>query len=96
MSRKTEIRVSDIRFTATPFEMAAGGLLGFVSVLINGRIRLSGITVRRTLSGRKCLSFPARRDAAGREHPLIQPIDDEARCEIEAQVLRALGHEVDE
>ena len=61
------------------------GLLGYLSVCY-GRFVIDGITVRRTESGRLVLSFPERRDAKGRRHPILRPIDDEARRAIEAAV----------
>jgi hypothetical protein len=85
------LHVSEIRFLpATAIERATG-LLGFVSFLINDGLRLDGVTVRRTLAGAFCLSWPTRMDRLGAKHALIRPITDEARRDLEAQVLGALG-----
>ena len=54
------------------------GLLGYVSCTY-GRVRLDGISLRRTRAGRLALSFPARRDADGHNHPIIRPLDDSER-----------------
>ena len=66
------------------------GLLGFLSVHY-GNLVLDGIVVRKTTDGRFTLSFPARTDYGGRRHPYIRPADDEARREIEAELLWQLG-----
>lgn len=66
------------------------GLLGYLSVFY-GDVVLDGITLRRTANGRFALSFPQRRDNQGRAHPYIRPVDDDARREIEAQILWELG-----
>lgn len=67
-----------------------GGLLGWVSCSY-GHLRLDGIALRRTRDGHLTLSYPERRDAAGRRHPVLRPLDDQARREIEEQVFAALG-----
>ena len=66
------------------------GLLGYLSVDY-GDLVLDGIVLRRTTDGRFVLSFPARTDRAGRRHPYIRPIDEEARRAIEAKILGELG-----
>ena len=86
------IELSEIRFTATRAEDEKTGLLGFVDCVLNGAIRLSGMTVRRTGDGRLTLSYPSRIDAKGRKRFLFHPIHDGARQEIERQVIAALGH----
>ena len=71
---------------------ARSGLLGYVS-LMYGDLVLDGITVRRTEAGRITLSFPRRRDRAGRDHPYIRPADEAARRRIEHAVLGRLARE---
>jgi hypothetical protein len=66
------------------------GLLGYLSVTY-GTLVLDGITLRRTNAGRYALSFPARTDRAGRRHSHIRPTDDQARKDIEAELLWQLG-----
>jgi DNA-binding cell septation regulator SpoVG len=70
---------------------ADGGLLGFVAVTFAGALRIDGIAVRRTLDGRVVLSFPERRDASGRRHPIVRPLDAACRAAIEAQIFALLG-----
>ncbi len=72
------------------------GLLGWVTLEVGGLLLLD-VALRRTRgAGRLALSFPERRDANGRRHSLIRPVDDRARREIERQVLAMvrLGEEV--
>ena len=88
----TSIVLSQVKFTAAGNGDFATGLLGYVTAILNGRLRIDGLTLRRTAAGRLAISFPARKDAAGREHPIVQPIDRQARRDIEAQILAALGN----
>jgi DNA-binding cell septation regulator SpoVG len=73
---------------------AQTGLLGWISV-IYGDLVIDNITLRRTATGRFALSFPQRRDKAGRQHAVVRPADDEARQVIEAQILWQLGERED-
>ena len=83
--------VSGVRYSpARPSDVDAG-LLGFTSFLLNSEIRVDGVGVRRARDGRLLLSWPARTDADGRRHPYLRPIDDNARRDLEQQVLSALG-----
>lgn len=79
---RTWVRASD--------QESRTGLLGYVSVFL-GDLVVDGITLRRTAEGRLALSFPARTDRAGRRHPYVRPIDDEARQAIERKILSELG-----
>ena len=79
---RTWIRASD--------EDQRTGLLGYASVTY-GDLVLDGITLRRTADGRYALSFPARTDRAGKRHSYVRPADDEARKNIEAELLWQLG-----
>jgi hypothetical protein len=84
-------RISHIRFVVASRDDISRGVLGWVSLTLDGALRLDGIALRRTLDGRLALSFPARRDGSGRQHPFVRPLDDVSRRQIEAQVFRALG-----
>ena len=66
-------------------------LLGWVSLTLDGRLRLSSIAVRRTLDGRMALSFPTRAEGVGQQSFYFRPLDDRTRREIEEQVFEALG-----
>ncbi len=87
------LRIGDVRFVSgSPIDVQ-GGLIGWVSCVLNGTIHLDGISLRRTLNGRLTLSFPGRCDRAGRRHYYVRPLDDRSRRDIEHQVLKALGYE---
>jgi hypothetical protein len=89
-----EIEVSEIRFhAATPVDME-GGLRGWTSFVLNGAVRIDGVAVRRSAKNRLFLSFPMRRASGRRKHFYVRPLDDQARREIEGQVLGALNFEV--
>lgn len=68
-------------------------MIGWVACTLNGSIRLDGLALRKTASGRLALSFPARRDATGKQHFYSRPLDDRSRREIEYEVFKALGLE---
>ena len=89
------IQITSVAFTCASPADRRGGLLGWVSAAVTDALLLDGITLRRTQAGRLTLSYPARRDGAGRQHHVIRPIDDKARRDIEEQVFRALGIELE-
>ena len=86
-----DISITNVIFLAARPDEVSTGLLGWVSLVVNDTLRLDGLALRRTLDGHLALSFPARRDASGRQHTCVRPLDDRARREIEAQVFAALG-----
>ncbi len=73
------------------------GLLGFLSIFY-GDVIIDGVTVRRTAAGKLALSFPERRDRKDRAHPIVRPVDEEARRRIEAVVFgrATLAREVEQ
>ena len=84
-------RVTDVRLTRASWPDQQRGLLGWVSLVLDDALALDGVALRRTRDGRRTLSFPARRDREGRQHPYVRPLSTEARSAIERQVLDALG-----
>lgn len=84
------LQVSEVKFVPATPGAREGGLLGFLSFLVGGSLRIDGVTLRRTMDGRTALSFPARRDRAGRAHYVVCPIDDASRLAIEQQVFESL------
>ncbi len=78
-----------VRFTPSSDADAERGLLAYVRFDF-GPFIFDGVTLRRHGDGRLGLSWPERTDRQGRRHPLIRPVDDAARLEIEEQVLREL------
>ncbi len=70
------------------------GLVAFLSFVVDGRLRLSGITLRVTLAARPTLVFPARRTRHGRRRYFVAPISTAAREALEVAVMAALPREV--
>ena len=93
-TRAWTMEITDVQFKAASRSDCERGLLGWTSFALDGRLRLEGVAVRRTLDGRVALSFPARQDGRHRRHFYVRPLDDCTRREIEGQVLAALGFEV--
>ena len=89
--RPDPIRISSVGFVPAPATEIRSGLLGWISCVLNGTVAVDGITLRRTAAGRLTLSFPARSDRRGGKHPIVRPIDDDARRSIEAAIFDALG-----
>ncbi len=87
------IHITDVRLARASALDVSSGLLGWVSATVNGTLGLDGITLRRTRGGRLALSYPARRDRHGFEHPFVRPLDDATRKEIERQVLEQIAVE---
>ena len=85
--------IDNVKFSAAGPQETSAGLIGWVALTVNGLLRLDGLALRRTTDGRLVLSFPARRDGAGRQHFYVRPLDDVARRDIERQVFQALGLE---
>ncbi|MCB9914840.1 MAG: septation protein SpoVG family protein [Planctomycetes bacterium] len=83
------LRVSEVRLM--PAADTRSGLLGFVAFVLNEALRVDGVALRRTADGRLVLSFPARRDRKGQDHPILRPLGDQARESIERQIFEALG-----
>jgi DNA-binding cell septation regulator SpoVG len=85
-----KLPISSIRATPAPPAVARSGLLAWVSCIVGGELLIDGLALRRTVDGRLTLSFPSRRDRAGREHAYVRPLGDGVRQAIERQVLDAL------
>jgi hypothetical protein len=92
-SAMADLRIANVRLTTSSPEDVGLGLLGWVSCVLNGTVRLDGLTLRRTRHGRLTVSFPVRLDGKGRRHSMISPIDDRARRMIEREILAQLGFE---
>lgn len=65
------------------------GLLAYLCVDTGGLV-IDGLTVRRTVDGRTVVSYPCRRDRAGRKHPVVRPVSEQVRLEIERVVLQQM------
>ena len=84
------IAISEVSFTTASGHDARAGLLGWIRATVNDSLRLDGLTLRRTESGRLAISFPSRRDSSGRRHFFVRPVNDDARREVERQIIEAL------
>jgi DNA-binding cell septation regulator SpoVG len=87
--------VTQVAFTKATDADQRRDILGYVRFVVAGQLALDGIAVRRARGGRVFLAFPVRHDRTGRQHPLMRPIGDAARRDLEAQVLAALAHQLD-
>ena len=85
----SQVRVSGVRFTHGSEADRRAGLLGWLRVRY-GALELDGLALRRSGDGRFLVTFPSRRDSAGREHPLVRPLDYASRRDLEAQILRGI------
>jgi DNA-binding cell septation regulator SpoVG len=84
------IVITDVQFTPTSAYHRHSGLLGFLRCVVNGALAIDGITLRRTYVGDLILSFPERRSKEGKKHPIVYPRSQDARDEIERQVMAEL------
>jgi len=83
-------RISILSFASASLREQERGLLGWFCLLVDDLLVLDGIGLRRTRDGRQTLAFPERRDSAGRRHPVVRPLDDARRREIEERVFATL------
>ena len=83
--------VSEVRYLPAGADDAERGLLGYIACVVNGVLKLDGLTLRRTADRRLALSWPARTDRLGQRHAFVHPISDEARRDVEHQVFQQLG-----
>jgi len=86
------VTVRDLRFTPGSDRDLATGLVGYLSLVL-GDLRLDGLTLRRNRAGGLTLSYPARTDRLGRKHPLVAPVDEQVRAELEREILDQLREE---
>jgi DNA-binding cell septation regulator SpoVG len=70
---------------------ADDGLLAYVSIELDGLVRIDGVTLRLTEEGQLSLSFPSRTSRRGMKRALVRPTDRAARHAIEKAVFHALG-----
>ena len=82
--------ITDVRFTPTSAYHRHSGLLGYLRCVVNGVLAIDGITLRRTYVGDLILSFPERSSKEGKKHPIVYTRSQEARDEIERQVMGEL------
>jgi DNA-binding cell septation regulator SpoVG len=66
------------------------GLLGWLKFTIDGTLRVDGVALRRTVTGRLTLAFPNRVSQSGVKRPIVWPPSEEARQAVESQVFEAL------
>ena len=86
VARSQPCSVELVRATSDAEEL---GLLGWVRVRVVG-LEFDGIALRRSREGRIYLSFPTRKDRAGKRHYVVRPTSDETRVAFEAMVLDEL------
>jgi DNA-binding cell septation regulator SpoVG len=86
----SSLAISDVRFTlGSPADLESG-LLGYVSCVLDDRLYVDGITVRKTAAGRVTLSFPEKRTARG-AYPYMRQVNAAARDEIERAIMTSIG-----
>ncbi len=79
-----------LSFTSASADEQERGLLGWLSLDIDGLLLLDGVALRRTRRGQLALSFPSPTDRRGRRREVVRPLNAQARRTIEAAVLGAL------
>jgi len=86
----TALEISRVRFRSASAHERRQGVIGHLTFLLGGALRVRGVAVLRTPSG-LTLEWPVRVDSAGRTHRLVRPVDDAARRALEARLLGELG-----
>jgi hypothetical protein len=85
------ISITDVRLYPGSWRDVQTGLLGWVTFVVGGALRVDGVALRRTLCGRLALSYPIRKYAGESEYHIVRPVDAESRREVERQIFEALG-----
>jgi DNA-binding cell septation regulator SpoVG len=84
------LRLHDVAFAPASATQRARGVLGFVTVSMNGGVRVYGFTVVTLPRREYDVHFPTRRDDRGRHHDAIRPLGPAARRNIVRQILGEL------
>lgn len=90
------LEIRDVVLTEAPASDRSTGLCAYASFSLDQLLRVDGVAVRRTRDGRIVLSWPSRKDATGRHHPILRPMNDAARVELERAILAAVGYRPEE
>ncbi len=86
---KQTLDVQSIRFTPSGAADRDRGLLGYLAFNL-GEVRIDGVALRRTLEGKLTLSYPQRSRGRGRTFPIVRPLNENARVQLEGQILNSL------
>lgn len=78
-----------LRFQPAPALDVRNGLIGWVTIELDS-LAIEDVQVRRGRDGRIYLAFPTRLGKHGDRRPLVRPLSNDARIEIERQVIDAL------
>ena len=54
------LTVTEVSMVAASAADRTTGLKGYITITVNGRLRIEGLTLRRTLAGRLSVSFPEK------------------------------------
>lgn len=81
------IRVDQIRCFPVPQHLRAQGMRCFANIVIDGRLGVDGLVVRRTLAGENVVTWPERRDGQRRPHAIVTVLGVESRRVVEDAVL---------
>lgn len=91
--RNALLTVTDASLVAANPAEREKGLLGYLAITVNGRLRIEGLALRRTMTGRISVSFPEKRDSSGRPIHLVRPLDADTQRSLERQILEILAYE---
>lgn len=83
------MNASVLRFMRSTTIDGLAGLLGWATIEVGG-LAIEDVQVRRDRKGRVYLSFPTRLGKHGDRRPLVRPLTNDARIEIEREVIDAL------
>jgi len=86
---RSDAYITDIRVVAATADDRRLGLLFWISFNLDaGLLHVDGVCCRRPLVGTDLtISWPSRRSASGRLHPILRVRDDAFRIEIERRLL---------
>lgn len=78
-----------VRLIAVPEHVRATGIRCFAHVRVGDAIEIDGLACRRTRGGKGVVTWPARRDASQRQHPVVTLLQPSVKEAVERAVLDA-------
>lgn len=83
----TKNTIVSVQCIAVPTDLRMTGIRCFARVAIENTISIDGLTVRRTERGDYVVTWPERKDSAGRLHAIVTILDPKTRADVEHAVL---------
>jgi hypothetical protein len=85
------LRVTSLRVIAANDVDCDRGVIAWLSFVVGDGLLVDGVAFRITEEGHPIFAWPGRKDGVGVRRYWVRPLRDDAKQEIEAQLLRQIG-----